>query len=103
MALVSKPPAEFLPDHPPLTKAIYNVYELKTQPKMVRYLHKMAGFPTKPMWIKAIKNNHYASWPSLTIKAVAKHVPGESEETMKGHGQMGRSCPRSTKLTKPIL
>jgi len=32
------------------------VYELKPQPELVRYYHAAAGFPTKPSWLKAIKN-----------------------------------------------
>ena len=66
------------------------------QPELVRYLHACAGFPTKPSWIKAIKNRQYASWPGLTINAVAKHFP-KSEETMKGHGRKTNSGLRSTK------
>ncbi len=46
--LVNKPPTEFLPDCPPVIKAIHNVYKLKTQPELVLYLHACAGFPTKP-------------------------------------------------------
>jgi hypothetical protein len=94
--LVNKPPTEFLPDHPPVIEAIHNVYKLKTQPELVGYLHACAGFPTKPSWIKAIKNRQYASWPGLTIKAVAKYFP-ESKETMKGHGRKTKSGLRSTK------
>ncbi len=33
--LVKKPPMEFLPDCPPPTEAMHNVYELKTQPKLI--------------------------------------------------------------------
>jgi hypothetical protein len=54
--LVNKPPTNFLPDHTPVIEAIRNIYELKTQPELVRYLHACAGFPTKPSWIQAIKN-----------------------------------------------
>jgi hypothetical protein len=54
------------------------------------------------MWIEAIKNNHYASWPSLTVKAVTKHFP-ESEKTMKGLGRKGKSGLQSTKTTEPII
>jgi hypothetical protein len=90
MVLVNKPPTEFLPDCPPAIKAIHNVYKLKTQPELVRYLHACTGFPTKPSWIKAIKNRQYASWPGLTVKAVAKYFP-ESKETMKGHGRKTKS------------
>ena len=95
--LVNKPPTDFLPERTPVIEAIHNVYELKTQPELVRYLHACAGFPTKPSWIKAIKNGHYASWPGLTVKAVAKYFP-ESEETMKGHGRKIKSGLRSTKV-----
>jgi hypothetical protein len=71
--LVNKPPTEFLPDHPSPIEAIHNVYKLKTQPELVRYLHASAGFPTKPLWLEAIKNKQYASWPGLTVRAVAMH------------------------------
>ncbi len=100
--LVNKPPTEFLPGCPPPIEAIHNVYELKTQPELVQYLHALAGFSTKSMWIEAIINNHYASWPGLIVKAVTKHFP-ESKETMKGHGQKGKSGLRSTKTTEPII
>jgi hypothetical protein len=76
MVLVSKPPTEYLPDCP---------HELKMQRELIRYLHAVAGFPTKPTWLAAIKNKQFASWPGLTVKAVVKNYP-ESEETMKGHG-----------------
>jgi hypothetical protein len=77
------------------------VYELKTQPELVRYYHATAGFPTKPSWLKAIKNKQYASWPGLTWEAVNKNFP-ESEETLKGHGRKTRSRLRSTKVTPQI-
>jgi hypothetical protein len=40
--------AEFLPNRPPPSKAIHNVYELKTQPELVQYYHLAAGSPIKP-------------------------------------------------------
>ena len=96
--LCDRCPTEFLPDRPPPNEAIHNVYELKTQPELVRYYHAAAGFPTKPSWLKAIKNKQYASWPGLTWEAVNKHFP-ESEETLKGHGRKTRSGLRSTKTS----
>jgi hypothetical protein len=87
---------EFLPNRPPPDKAIHNVYKLKAQPELVRYYHAAAGFPTKPSWLKAIKNKQYALWPGLTWEAVNKHFP-ESKETLKGHGRKTRSGLRSTK------
>jgi hypothetical protein len=98
--LVRKPPTKFLPDHPPPTKAIHNVYKLKTQSELVWYLHAVAGFPKKPIWIAAIKHKQFASWLGLTVKAVAKHR-FESKETMKGHGQKEQSGLHSTKTKEP--
>ncbi len=96
--LCDRCPTEFLPNRPPPDEAIHNVYELKIQPELVRYYHVAAGFPTKPSWLKAIKNKQYASWPGLTWDAVNKHFP-ESEETLKGHGRKTRSGLQSTKMS----
>ncbi len=74
------------------------MYKLKTQPELVRYYHSAASFPTKPSWLKAIKNKQYASWPGLTWEAVNKHFP-ESEETLKGHRCKTRSGLGSTKTS----
>jgi hypothetical protein len=100
--IVNQPPTEFLPERPPPIDAIHNVYELKTQPELVRYYHAAAGFPTKPTWIKAIKNNQYALWPGLTADVVARHYP-DSKETPKGHGRKAPSGQRSTKITTLAL
>jgi hypothetical protein len=94
--IVNQPQPEFLPERPPPTDATHNVYELKTQPELVRYYHAAAGFPTKPTWLKAIKNKQYASWHGLSIAAVMRHYP-DTEETLKGHGRKSPSNLRSTK------
>jgi hypothetical protein len=86
--LVKKPLTEFLPNCPPLTEAVHNVYEFKMQPELIWYLHTAAGFLMKPTWLAAIKNKQFDSWPGLTVKAFAKHYP-ESKETIKGHGRKG--------------
>ncbi len=59
--IVNRPPTEFLPEHPPPTDAIHNIYELKMHPELVRYYHPAAGFPAKPTWVKAIRNKQFAS------------------------------------------
>ena len=84
--IVNQPPTKFLPLRPPPTATIHNVYELKTQPELVRYYHVAAGFPSKPTWVKAIRNKQFASWPGLTVDAVKHHYP-DSKETPKGHGR----------------
>jgi len=96
--IVNRPPTEFLPARPPPSDAFYNVYELKTQPELVRYHHASAGFPTKPTWLTAIKNKQFAAWPGLLLDAARKHFP-DSEETHKGHG---RKTPSGLQSTKPI-
>ena len=97
--IVNRPVTEFLPNRPPTEEAIYNVYELKTTPELVRYHHAAAGFPTKPQWIVAIKHKQYASWLGLSVEAVRRHFP-ESDETHKGHGRKTPSGLRSTKPNK---
>jgi hypothetical protein len=100
--IVNRTPSEFLPAHPPPTEAIHNVYELKTQPKLVCYYHAAAGFPTKPTWLKAIKNKQFALWPGLMADVVNCHYPN-SNVTPKGHGRKAPSGLRSTKVTMPAL
>ena len=90
MILVKQPPSEYLPTRPPPQDTVFNVYELKMQPELLRYLHASAGFPTKPMWLRAVRNRQYASWPSLTPEAVSKHLP-ESKETLKGRARKTKS------------
>ena len=60
-----------------------------------------ASFPTKPSWLKAIKNKQYALWPGLTWEVVNKHFP-KSKETFKGQGRKTRSGLRSTKTSPQI-
>ncbi len=96
--LCNHPPMWFLPEQPPTTKAIENIYKLKTQPELVCYHHAAVGFPIMPTWVRAIKNRQFALWPGLTAKAVTKHFL-ESEEKTKGHGHKTQSGLRSTKTT----
>ena len=101
LTFCTKPPTEYLTDRPKPSEAIHNVYELRSQAEMVRYYHAAAGFPTKATWLKAIENNHYASWPGLSTKVVRAHFP-ESEETQKGHMKKQKAGARSTKtITRP--
>ena len=69
---------------------------MKVNPELVRYYHAAAVFPTKPSWITAINNKHYASWTRLDATDVAKQFP-ESDEMWKGHGRKIKSGLRSTK------
>jgi hypothetical protein len=88
--ILMRPPTEFLPNRPTTNEAIHNVYQLKTQPELVRYHHASTGF------LAAIKNKHFPSWPGLTLNAARRHFP-DSEEIHKGHGRKTHSGLRSTK------
>jgi hypothetical protein len=72
------------------------------QSKFVHYYHAAAGFPTKPTWLKAIKNKQFASWPGLMADVVNCHYP-DSYKTLKGHGRKAPSSLRSIKVTTPAL
>ena len=60
--LVKESPSEWLPRRPPPIESIANVFELKTQPELVRYYHAATGFPTKPTWLVAIKQQLKGCW-----------------------------------------
>ena len=79
--LVNKPPSSFLAgSKQPPTEKILNAYDLKTSPELVRFYQTVAGLPTTPTWLAAIKNSHYAYWTGLNYSSVVNHFP-ESEET----------------------
>ena len=75
---------EFLAAKAPLVDHILSIYELKTRPKIVCYYHAVAGFPAQPIWISAITNGHYSTWPGLTVAMAARNLP-ESQKIQRGH------------------
>jgi hypothetical protein len=79
---------------------LHNVYELPSIEPTIRYLHGVAGFPTKTSWLKAIRKGNHLSWPLINVKNVAKYFP-ESEETQKGHMRGQRQGVCSTRMTEP--
>ena len=54
--------------HHPTQEVIQNVYQLKTKPEVLRYLHVEAGFPTGLTWFPAVSAGNYNSWPWLSPK-----------------------------------
>lgn len=80
--LMQASPVELLQNcPPPKPETVANIYDLKTQPKLVRYYHTAADFPTKPIWMAAIINGHYRSWPGLTENVVRQYFPDSSQRT----------------------
>jgi hypothetical protein len=68
----------------------YNVQSTKKN-----YLHATTFSPVKSTWIKAIKNENFASWSGLIEQAIEKHV-SKSLATVKGHLNQQRMYARST-------
>ena len=56
----------------------------ETKSNLINFLHAACFVPVKSTWLKAIKNNHFATWPGLTPTLVWKHlIP--SITMAKGH------------------
>ena len=84
-------------DHPPIQQRINIIIRKdKTKLDLIRFLHASAFSPVKDTLIKAIKKNHFKSWPGLTAKLVSKSLP-DSVATAKGHMNQERQGLQSTK------
>jgi hypothetical protein len=59
--------------HNPISAA-NNVYELSNTRALVNYLNKEMFSPTKAALIKAVKQDHLATWSGLTEYAINKHL-----------------------------
>jgi hypothetical protein len=58
--------------------------------------HAPCGSPVLSMWINAITNGHYLTWPGLTANLVKAHLP-KLVATVKGQLHQQRQNIRSTK------
>lgn len=72
-----------------VSAAAYSAYDLPSMEALVRLYHASAGLPVKSMWLNAIKQGNYATWPRLLATNAARYCP-ESEETVKGHTVQNR-------------
>jgi hypothetical protein len=75
-----------------------NVYELRNTGALVNYLHKALFSPTKSALLQAVKKGHLITWPSLTEKAINKHLK-LTPATAMGHMNQRRQNIRSTSKT----
>lgn len=55
----------------------------------IQFLYQACGSPVKSTWIKAINNNHFKSWPNLTVKNVNKYLE-KTIHSLRGHMQQTR-------------
>ena len=70
----------------------------KTKADLATYLHAACFSPTTDTFIKAIKNNHFITWPGLTQQLIQKHLP-PSIDTAKGHIKQEFKGLQSTKAS----
>ena len=63
------------PARPAAEEAVHNVYNIPSIERDFGYLHAAAGFPTKAMRIKSIRNRNYLTWPLIIVIKINKHFP----------------------------
>ena len=73
----------------------------KRPAELAEFLHGCCGSPTKSTFLKAIKNNHFISWPGLTEALVEKHL-GPCIATSKGHIHQEAKNLQSTKMKQKL-
>ena len=47
----------------PLFNIASNVHRIQSKEILCGYLHKAARYPVKKMWLKAIKDGFFTTWP----------------------------------------
>ena len=73
----------------------------QTHKELAQYLHATCLSPRPSAFIKAIKNNHFISWPGLNQQLIIKHLP-KTIATSLGHLTSERQGLQSTK-NKPTV
>jgi hypothetical protein len=73
-----------------------HAYDNNNQKDLINYLHAACFSPVKSIWIKAIKNGFFSSWPGLNEHSVEKYL-SKSTSTAKGHLNQQRQNARTTK------
>ena len=74
-----------------------NSYTQRTLPCLAAYLHAYIGYIPPKTCIRTINNCWFVTWPGLTSKMIAKHLPKYIPTTM-GRLHMTRKNVRSTTL-----
>ena len=75
---------------------VNNIDENETQEELASFLHPTCFSPVKLTFIKAVKNRNFATWPGLTAKLIAVHLP-KSRVTIFGNLDQTQKNNRSTK------
>ena len=74
------------------------LHKNKVKSDLAEFLHAAAFAPVRSTFHKAIKNNHFITWPGLDAQLITKHLP-IVESTVQGHMKREYSNLQSTKET----
>ena len=77
------------------------IHKKKTRLELAQYLHAACYSPVKSTFKRAIRNNHFASWPGLTVDVIQNYLP-QSVATMQGHLHQKRQGLQTTKSTPQL-
>ena len=72
-----------------------NLEQITTKKGVIDFLHAALFSPVKSTWLRAIRRNHFVTWPGINSTDVAKHLQ-TSVATAKGHLDRKRKNTRST-------
>jgi hypothetical protein len=75
--------------------SINSIIDARTQHELIQLLHATCFSPTESTWIKAIKNNHFTTWPLANDTIIQKFFRN-STATAKGHLDQQRKNIQST-------
>jgi hypothetical protein len=64
--------------------SVHNFYEQRSIQATITYFHACCFSLVTDIWLKAIQNGHFATWPSIIVGNVRKYL-SKSDATSKGH------------------
>ena len=76
-------------------------HKIPTIRDKIKFYHQTCGNPVKSTWLEAIANQHFVTWPGLTVENVKKYHE-DSIATDKGHMTHQKKNQRSTKRTHRV-
>ena len=63
---------------------IYNLEQLNSKKGIIEFLHTALFSPVKSTWLRAIRRNHFITWPGINSHDVTKYLQ-PTIATAKGH------------------
>ena len=102
--LAPKGPKSPLPRVSPTTSPHANsaLRMASTKHDLAQFMHTVLCSPVPSTVIRAIKRDHFTSWPGLTVDLFTKHLP-KSIATSLGHMRSDQQNLRSTKQPWPAI